>query len=84
MMPLWVCAYRHDALMKETNAGLQLKGKYREKFSHFFTFSCRYMYVSIKKTPESLFSKTFFQEIHVWAVLKAYFKLLPVWVALCK
>ena len=57
---------------------ITLKGRYHvilEK--NLFTYSCIYM--STKNSPKGiLYTAFFYQEI--WAVLKAYFKMPPVWV----
>ena len=55
-----------------------LKSRYREMKKKNFTYFCRYR--STKTTLKVYFPKLFFQEI--WAVLKAYFKTLPVWTGL--
>ena len=55
-----------------------LKGRYREIFQNFL-----HILVDIAPQITSLnvyFPKPFIQEI--WAVLKAYFKTLPVWAGL--
>ena len=54
-----------------------LKGRYHEIFPKFFL----HIFVDIgpqKNNPERLLSKTFFSQ-EIWAVQKAYFKMLPVW-----